>query len=436
MLKKEMVSNNTAYISAGGEGEGEGEGGIKEIETRRIVSKESTHYILMKNTPSQSEGEGDSDSMTSWGRSSEEVGTKRQHKMADSPYLSGTSTPAVIEESIATLEGVATLGSVATSGDVATSVDVSGDMSGDVHLQEAILRSIKSHPGNHDNTPESLPLSNSVASKLRLMSKGILGTDDLEVKGSNCTTEKAEEEGSLNTMEGIGSVCALSETVDLLAGNSSTNEVLKFVSEPVVVDRDDEGGEDGEGDVCKVGGGAGEVCIVGGGEGEDDMCQVGDGEGDMCRLGGDENGEDVKVGSSSVQVDLTKQEPHDQSPHPQPHLQTSSSLQNEEEVAYMSSSGTSDDDISDRKLDGGFPSTVPSMSSEMVSSKSVLSGEIVVDTTAVAGSNEGDKEKMATSGEVPSTSTVPAPLSILLPTDENDKRRDQFIRDAEQVCGG
>ena len=153
-----MVSNSSACLSVGGEGVGDV--GAREIEMRKIASKESTHYILMKNTPSQSEGEGDSDSMISWGRGSEGrgtegVGTVTRHKIGESPNddvgVNGVSSP---------------MG-------VSTPVGVTEDLDDDSDLQEAILESLGTHLGNRGNTSVTLS-TDSVSSKLRRMSDQML----------------------------------------------------------------------------------------------------------------------------------------------------------------------------------------------------------------------------------------------------------------------
>ena len=220
-----MVSNSSACLSVGGEGVGDV--AAKEIEMRKIVSKESTHYILMKNTPSQSEGEGDSDSMISWGRGSEGVGTVTRRKIVESPNddVDGVSSPV----------------------GVATPVDVVDDLDDDSDLQEAILESLGTHSGNRGNTPITLS-TNSVSSKLRRMSDQVLSSGGRRtgVMGETGDVVDLLEEEDQPLLEHQRSVSTWEDRQDGVVGEDRQDRVVGEDRQDGVVGEDRQHGVVGE----------------------------------------------------------------------------------------------------------------------------------------------------------------------------------------------
>ena len=85
-LRQMMASSYSADVGGGGRGE-------REVETRRIVSKAGSHYVLVRHTPSQSESEGEweSDSQMSSTGSVEVKGGSSEVKGESSPVKGGSA---------------------------------------------------------------------------------------------------------------------------------------------------------------------------------------------------------------------------------------------------------------------------------------------------------------------------------------------------------
>ena len=85
-LRQMMASSYSADVGGGGRGE-------REVETRRIVSKAGSHYVLVRHTPSQSESEGEweSDSQMSSTGSVEVKGGSLEVKGESSQVKGGSA---------------------------------------------------------------------------------------------------------------------------------------------------------------------------------------------------------------------------------------------------------------------------------------------------------------------------------------------------------
>ena len=203
-LRRMMVSSYSADVGEGGRGE-------REVETRRIVSKAGSHYVLVHNTPSQSESEEEweSDSRAS---STGNVEVKGERSGINSEVKPGedqsVGDAGLVEEELAGKEAAHTLLMMGEN-------QVEKGMQGTVHEGVEMLGQLENAAGgNVEVVDDDGDIQRAIYASFQIVDRSQSSSAQQTMKGY-VPARPAVVDGSLQEVEGAVERC-VSERVDVV----------------------------------------------------------------------------------------------------------------------------------------------------------------------------------------------------------------------------